>query len=154
MCIQGQWAVTFEFQGWLHKIFCNDPIERKCTVLKNNQTTSIASHDNAHFTLQLGMTFSSALNTPWGPLLPFEALGWLGSTCLALCGFPQAWLSWKQGHSSGVSSGLLILWSVGEVLTLFYVLEKADAPLIFNYASNLAALSIICYYRWRPRQSD
>jgi PQ loop repeat len=33
----------------------------------------------------------------------FEILGWLGSICLAICGVPQAWLSYKDKHSHGIS---------------------------------------------------
>jgi uncharacterized protein with PQ loop repeat len=82
-----------------------------------------------------------------------EALGWLGSFFLAVCAFPQAWMSWKQGHSNGLSSGLLWLWGGGEVLTLVYVLALGDAPLIFNYACNMASMAVIIWYKVRPRET-
>lgn len=82
-----------------------------------------------------------------------EIIGWIGSFMLAVCGFPQAWLSWKQGHSNGVSSGLLWLWGGGEILTLGYVIALNSAPLTFNYVCNLISISIIVWYKVRPRNN-
>lgn len=83
-----------------------------------------------------------------------EIIGWFGAVFLAICGLPQAWLSYKQGHSEGVSKHLLLLWSLGEILTLIYVLPKFDWPLIFNYGTNLFSLSVIVYYKLRPRNRN
>ena len=79
-----------------------------------------------------------------------NSIGWLGSICLALCGFPQAWMSIKNGNSDGVSPWLLWLWGGGEILTLLYVIGKLDAPLIFNYACNLISVGIIAFYKLKP----
>ena len=80
-----------------------------------------------------------------------ELIGWLGSICFALCALPQAVMSYRQGHSDGMSWGLLLLWMVGEILTLIYVAPKAHWPLIFNYAGNLVLLQVIIYYKMWPR---
>lgn len=79
-----------------------------------------------------------------------ELIGWVGSLCFAICGAPQAWLAYKQGHSRGISWGFLLLWISGEVMTLTYVIPKIDYPLIFNYVSNLIFLSVILYFKLFP----
>lgn len=80
-------------------------------------------------------------------------VGWLGSLFLAVCAFPQAWKSIKEGHSHGLTAGLLWLWGGGEVLSLFYVLMVDDAPLIFNYACNAVSMAVIIWYKVRPRET-
>lgn len=79
-------------------------------------------------------------------------LGWIGSLLFAICAIPQAWQSWRDGHSRGISSGFLLLWFSGEVLTLLYVASTLKAaPLILNYVANLTCLLIIIRYKIRPR---
>ena len=36
-----------------------------------------------------------------------ETIGWIGSICFALCAIPQAWKSFKDGHSRGITWGLM-----------------------------------------------
>ena len=79
-----------------------------------------------------------------------EIIGWTGSILLAFCGLPQAWQSYKQKHSHGVSWGLLILWGLGEVFTIIYILPKWYWPLLFNYISNLIFIGVIVYYKLKP----
>lgn len=78
-------------------------------------------------------------------------IGYLGSICLAICGLPQCILSIKQGHSNGISIGFLILWSLGEIFTLIYIIPKSDLPLLLNYSANIIFLVIIWKYRLFPR---
>jgi len=80
-----------------------------------------------------------------------ELLGWIGSLAFAICGLPQAILSYKQGHSAGISWGFISLWAIGEVLTLIYVFDKGHPPLIFNYVGNLIFVGIILRYKIWPR---
>jgi uncharacterized protein with PQ loop repeat len=80
-----------------------------------------------------------------------ELVGWVGSVLLAFCGLPQAVASWRNGNSSGVSWGLLVMWGLGEVLTLFYVLPRMEIPLLFNYVTNILFIVVISYYKLRPR---
>lgn len=61
-------------------------------------------------------------------------------------------MSFKQGHSDGVSNGLLFFWGGGELLTLFYVLSLGNAPLIMNYVCNMVSMSVIIWYKFRPRK--
>jgi uncharacterized protein with PQ loop repeat len=83
----------------------------------------------------------------------FEILGWLGSICLAICGIPQAWQSFKDKHSHGISWAFLLLWSFGELFALAYVYDKLDIPLLMNYATNMLILGVIIYYKAKPYSS-
>ena len=76
-------------------------------------------------------------------------IGWAGSILFAACAIPQAWQSWREGHSRGLSWSFLLLWLSGEVLTIAYVLPKLDWPLLFNYGANLACLLVILRYKVR-----
>lgn len=80
----------------------------------------------------------------------FEILGWLGSICLAICGIPQAWQSYKEKHSEGISWGFILLWTFGEIFALAYVYDKLDLPLLLNYATNILILAVILYYKLKP----
>lgn len=85
-----------------------------------------------------------------------ELIGWIGGILFAVCGLPQAIQSFKQGHSLGLSSLFLAMWTSGEVLTLVYVLLKhgLDWPLVFNYGMNLLFLTVIIYFKIKPRSLD
>lgn len=80
----------------------------------------------------------------------FELLGWMGSICLAICGLPQAWQSFKEKNSDGISWGFLLLWAFGELFALAYVYPKSDIPLLLNYFVNMLIVSIILFYKIRP----
>lgn len=80
-----------------------------------------------------------------------ELIGYIGSISLAICGLPQCIMSIKQGHSNGISLGFLLLWTIGEILTLVYILPKLDIPLLLNYSANIIFLTVIWKYRLFPR---
>jgi uncharacterized protein with PQ loop repeat len=80
-----------------------------------------------------------------------ELCGWVGSALLAFCGLPQAVESWRTGRSDGVTWGLLVMWGLGEFMTLAYVLPRMELPLIMNYTANIVFLSVIIFYKVRPR---
>lgn len=82
--------------------------------------------------------------------MTLEIIGWLGSICFAVCGAPQAYKSWKDKHSNGITWGLLLLWILGEICTLIYVIPKGHAPLILNYLGNIGFVSIVIYYKICP----
>ena len=82
----------------------------------------------------------------------FEIMGWLGSICLAICGIPQAWQSYKDKHSDGISWGFVLLWAFGEIFALAYVYDKLDLPLLLNYATNILILAVILYYKVKPQK--
>lgn len=80
-----------------------------------------------------------------------ELIGIIGATMLALCGLPQAVKSFQDKHSDGLSWGFLLMWGIGEILVLFYVLmTSADLILITNYVVNLIIGGVIVYYKLRP----
>lgn len=80
-----------------------------------------------------------------------EKIGWLGSTLLALCGAPEAYLAATTGESS-LSWTFLCMWLSGELLALVYVIHKNSEvkvlPLIFNYGLNIIFISIICIFKY------
>jgi len=80
-----------------------------------------------------------------------DVFGYIGSICLAICALPQAIMSYRRGHSKGLSIGFLLLWTAGEIFTLMYVWPKMDMPLILNYSANLVFLSVIWYYKIVPK---
>lgn len=80
-----------------------------------------------------------------------EIVGWLGGLLLTVCGIPQAWKSYKEGHSEGMSMSFLQMWFWGEVLLTVYVLPKMLYPLIANYVLNIFVAGIILWYKLRPR---
>jgi len=83
-----------------------------------------------------------------------EIVGWLGSFLFAFCGVPQAWHSWKNKNSDGLSWSFLLMWFFGEVFTIIYVFPKSDVlPLLANYTFNLMLLLVIIYYRIWPKRS-
>ena len=82
-----------------------------------------------------------------------EIVGWIGSFLFSICGIPQAIQSYRDGHTRGLTWGFLAAWLGGEILTLAYVLPKADWPLITNYAVNLFFLGVLLYYKLFERHT-
>jgi len=81
-----------------------------------------------------------------------ETIGWIGSILLAFCGLPQAIESYKTKNSDGLTWGFLIMWGVGELFTIVYIIPKWHWPLIFNYTANIIFISIIVYYKLKPKR--
>lgn len=81
-----------------------------------------------------------------------ELFGWVGGILLAICGLPQAILSWRQGHSEGIDWSFLWAWFIGEVFLLVHVLHLYGlnwlaAPLLLNYAFNIVLVGVILRYK-------
>lgn len=81
-----------------------------------------------------------------------ETIGWIGSILLAFCGLPQAIESYKTKNSDGLTWAFLIMWGVGEIFTIIYIIPKWHWPLIFNYTANIIFISIILYYKIKPKR--
>jgi uncharacterized protein with PQ loop repeat len=81
-----------------------------------------------------------------------EYIGWIGSILLAFCGLPQAIESYRTKNSDGLTWGFLIMWGVGEIFTIIYILPKWHWPLIFNYTANLVFISVILYYKLKGKK--
>lgn len=81
-----------------------------------------------------------------------EYIGWIGSILLAFCGLPQAIESYRTKNSNGLTWGFLIMWGVGELFTVAYIIPKWHWPLLFNYTANIIFISIILYYKIKPKK--
>lgn len=79
--------------------------------------------------------------------MTLETIGYIGSILLALCAFPQAIQSYKDGHSRGINIYFLLMWTFGEIFTIIYVTPLMSIPLFINYGANLAFLSVIWRYK-------
>lgn len=81
-----------------------------------------------------------------------ELVGWIGAILFAFCGIPQAYHSWKNKNSHGMSWTFLWMWFWGEILTFGYVATTSfQLPLLFNYLANFLCLVIIMWYRKFPK---
>lgn len=81
-----------------------------------------------------------------------DSLGWLGNLMLAVCAVPQAWASYKQGHSNGISSGMLFLWGIGTLLALPLQIDRGIMQAVANYSVNLCLIGVIVYFKLKPRE--
>jgi len=143
----------------------------KLSIILDEIKSNINSKDSAKF-IELYTKLTSHIEAEYGYKIPeqkveelteagiagmvknmtiFEIMGWLGSICLAICGIPQAWQSYKDKHSDGISWGFVLLWAFGEVFALAYVYDKLDLPLLLNYATNILILGVILYYKVKPQ---
>ena len=77
------------------------------------------------------------------------------ATCLFLAGTGfQMLRSISDGHSKGVSHGLIWMLIVGFVLMTYYVVERLDSNLILlgGYLGQLLMMSIIAKFKYFPRK--
>lgn len=83
-----------------------------------------------------------------------ETIGSIGAILLALCALPQMIMAIKDGHCYGVSSLFLLAWYFGEIFMLAYCIDKTGThgPLFYNYAANVAMLTVIVRYKYYPRR--
>lgn len=81
-----------------------------------------------------------------------QSLGWIGHMLFALSAIPQAYMSFRQGHSQGISKGLLGMWFGGEGIAIVYgIYEQVPLPLMVNYVINFTCLLVIIRYTVWPR---
>jgi len=76
-----------------------------------------------------------------------EILGWLAALCFGLSPLFQVIKCYKEKHATGVSLGLLIMWTLGEIFSILYILPKGHLPLLANYTINMIFIVIIIYYK-------
>jgi uncharacterized protein with PQ loop repeat len=81
-------------------------------------------------------------------------IGWLGAICFSFCGLPQAYKSYKDGHSDGISILFLFLWFLGEFFSIIYTFNKHVLPLFCNYILNIIFLLIIIKYKFFRRNKN
>ncbi len=80
-----------------------------------------------------------------------QAIGWFGSICFMLSGIPQAYQSLKYKSSGNMNLLFLTLWILGASFCCLYSILLQNLPLFCNYSVNLVCVSIIFYYRLRPK---
>ncbi len=77
-----------------------------------------------------------------------DAIGWIAHLSLALCAAPQTIQAIKTKSSVGINPWFLILWLIGEVFALVYVLMKdSDMIQMTNYIVNLLFLLPIIFFK-------
>jgi len=81
-----------------------------------------------------------------------ELFGWLGGIAFAVCGIPQSYKSYIDGNSNGLAFSFILLWLLGELFTIIYILPTGSLPLYFNYGGNLIFVLIILKYKIWPRK--
>lgn len=86
--------------------------------------------------------------------MDLQYFAWTGSTLLSFCAFPQVVRCCLQGHAHGISWTFLLMWLIGEIFLLIYMLPKGDIPLIANYLLNIVFLAIIIRYKVKPRRPN
>lgn len=75
-------------------------------------------------------------------------LGVIGSICFSVSAVPEVWSAFKT-HYVGVTHGTLMLWSIGELCSLIYVIFKdRDKIQIMNYFFNLMCIAVLIYYKY------
>lgn len=79
-----------------------------------------------------------------------EAVAWIGSILLALCGLPQAVKSWLDGRTD-ISLAMLAMWLIGEMLLTIYCVHLGNWPLLLNYLANILIVVAIAKFRLFPR---
>lgn len=79
-------------------------------------------------------------------------IAWTATILLSLCGIPQAIKIIKEGQAEGISSGFIIMYIVGSVLQLIYVVSLWELPLIAGTLTGLACVSTYAYYKVFPRK--
>lgn len=80
-----------------------------------------------------------------------ETIGWIGAGAFAISSVPQAYKSYREGHSTGVSWGLLVLSQLGEICGMVYGFYHSLYPFVANYVLNFIMLNVIIYFKVRPR---
>ncbi len=80
---------------------------------------------------------------------------WISSILLAVCGIPQAFKTWKEGHARGMSMIMLQAWLWGEVGLLYAFSDKygIDWAMVTNYGLNICSILFILRYKIFPRES-
>jgi len=82
--------------------------------------------------------------------MSFETFNWVGSAMLMVASIPQAYMSFKQGHSDGVSRMMLWLWFFGMMSCLVFFASISIWPTVTNYIFNLFVAGTILRYSYFP----
>jgi len=75
-----------------------------------------------------------------------EAIGFIGSILLAVCGIPEVVRTIKD-NKCHLGWNFLLLWFGGELFMLSYIIPMKDLPLLVNYIFNTALVGIMLFYK-------
>ena len=74
-------------------------------------------------------------------------LGWVGAILLSFCAVPEVIRSLRT-ETCSLSWGLLMMWGLGELLTLISVIYLVPTGwLILNYSVNLVCITILVRFK-------
>jgi uncharacterized protein with PQ loop repeat len=76
----------------------------------------------------------------------------IGSILLAICGLPEAIISFKTKRCS-IGWGMLLCWLFGEILLSIFAIQTKQYVLLINYFTNLTILGIMIKYKI-PRETE
>jgi len=75
-----------------------------------------------------------------------EAIGFIGSILLAVCGIPEVVRTIKD-NKCHLGWNFLLLWFGGELFMLTYVIPMKDIPLLLNYVFNTLLVGVMVFYK-------
>lgn len=83
-----------------------------------------------------------------------ELIGYAGGLLLAFCGIPLLWDVYRSKNPDKVSIPFMMVWLLGEIFTIIFVLEEApEAPLILNYSLNIILIVTILIF-WKRYKDE
>jgi uncharacterized protein with PQ loop repeat len=80
-----------------------------------------------------------------------ETIAWTATVLLSLCGIPQAIKIIREGQADGISTGFIIMYLIGSLFNLIYVVSLGELPLITGTAIGILCVSTYAYYKIFPR---
>jgi len=89
-----------------------------------------------------------------------ELLGWLGVFLFTVSCIPQVLKCHKDGHAEGLSWSFLVIWLLGEIVTLIYVIIGDYQtgywhwPLVVNYVLTGLLVTVMIRYKIFPTGGD
>ena len=84
--------------------------------------------------------------------MEMEILGWIAGICSFAKSVPQAWRSFQDGHSKGLSPSSLWIWVIGLIAATIYIYDKSALPLFLSYLGNSFFLAVMLRYKYFPRK--
>jgi len=82
-----------------------------------------------------------------------EIIGYLAALLFSISTIPQAYQCYKQKHANGINLSMLVMWALGEILMLIYVigtLGLVNIPLIITHVVTIILLIVIFRYKLFP----
>ena len=78
-------------------------------------------------------------------------IGLIGGILLGICSIPEM-IRTINDRRCHLGWGFLSIWFIGELFSLIYGIELGEVPLILNYTVNIAVLSVMIFYKIRPKR--